>query len=99
MGRESINNRLATVMAHLLVPTFSRVKKHLDAVDIEKPKSQVHVEKVIGSLMQKYTFFNCVVPVGHLTAPEGDIPRLLKNVVICLINLNVSVVTFGYIIT
>lgn len=95
-----IEDSLATVMAHLIVQAFTIGKTQLAAVDIEKTRkivnSGIHGERVIGSIMQKYTFLDSVLPVDHLIAPEGDISRLDKEVVVCcaLVNLNDSVVPF-----
>ena len=96
----NIADSVASVMASVVLPAFTKGKKQLSPQDIEKTRKianvRIHVERVIGQLKQKYTYLDRVMPVDNLIAPEGDIPTLDKEVTICcgLINLCKSVVPF-----
>uniref|UniRef100_A0A8C5GX67 Uncharacterized LOC114473450 n=1 Tax=Gouania willdenowi TaxID=441366 RepID=A0A8C5GX67_GOUWI len=96
-----IADSVESVCAKLVLPASTRGKKGLSALEVEKTRRIAHfrilVERVIGSLREKYTFFNSVIPVDHLICPPGDIPMLDKEVITCcaMINLNESVIPFN----
>lgn len=93
-----IADSVGAVCAQLYIPAFTKGKSQLSALEVETTRKianvRIHVERVIGNLKQKYTFFDSTMPVDHLMSAPGDIPILDKEIVICcaLVNLNDSVV-------
>ena len=87
--------------AELVIPPFTRGKKQLSRVEIERSRQlsrlRIHVERVIGSLRQKYTILQSILPVKLLM--HDDVPgtcTLDKIVVVCSARCNccTSVVPF-----
>ena len=92
--------------ANLLIPAFTKGKNQLDPVDVEKTRGianvQIHVERVIGSLRQKYTILQSILPIDYVMCdqqlPEHEIIPLIDRIVrICsaLINLCPPIVPFN----
>ena len=59
---------------------------------------RIHVERVIGSVRQKYSILSATQPIDFVTSKDGNVnvPTLDKIVCICcaLVNLCDSVVQF-----
>ena len=55
--------------ANLSIPAFTKGKNQLDPVDVDKTRGivnvRIHVEKVIGSLRQKYTILQSIQPMDY----------------------------------
>ena len=91
--------------AQLNIPAFMRGKDQLDPVDIETTRGianvRIHVERVIGTLRQKYTILQSTLPTEFLTSsingpPEKQVPLLDRIVRVCseLVNLCPPIIPF-----
>ena len=83
------------------MPAFTKGKTQLDPRDVENTRGianvRIHVERVIGSLRQKYTILNSTLPILFLITSENNpIPIIDKIVRVCsaLINCCKSIVSF-----
>ena len=51
-------------LAELNIPALAKGKNQLDPVDVEKTRNianvRIHVERVIGTLRQRYTIFSSI---------------------------------------
>ena len=86
--------------AEAKIPAFTRGKTQLDPVDIELTRKlaslRIHVERVIGSVRQKYTILSATIPIDLLMC-KGDTCTVTTIDKIChvccaLVNLCESVV-------
>ena len=91
--------------AQLNIPAFTRGKDQLDPVDVETTRGianvRIHVERVIGTLRQKYTILQSTLPTDFLmcnnTGPqERSVPLLDRMLRVCsaLVNLCPPIVSF-----
>ena len=81
------------------IPAFTKGKSQLDAIEVEQTRRIanicIHVERLIGSICQKYVFLSATQPIDLLSVEDESIlPTLDKIVHVCcaLINLCDSVV-------
>lgn len=94
-----VADSVALFNAELRIPAFTRGKKQLDPIDIEKTRGlasvRIHVERVIGLTRQKFTILDGPIPLTLLDSSNGEMP-LDKIVHICcaITNLSESVVPF-----
>ncbi|VEN60951.1 unnamed protein product [Callosobruchus maculatus] len=78
--------------AQLHMPAFTKGKKQLHPLEIEKTRSiahvRIHVERVIGCIRQKFTILSNDMPISLLAVGDTD-PIIDKVVTVCcaLINL------------
>ena len=75
--------------ARLQIPSFTKGKPQLSALDIETTRSlanvRIHVERVIGAVRQKYTILgHSVVPIQYLMSEDAEPCLLDKIAVVCL---------------
>ena len=85
----------------LSIPAFTKGKKQLDPIDIEKTRKianvRIHVERVIGSLRQKYTILESTLPTDYLRCNKNDkVPLIDRMIRVCsaLVNLCPPIVPF-----
>ena len=90
------------MMAEVKIPTFTRGKAQLAPADLELTRKiahvRIHVERVIGTVRQKYTILNGPLPVDFLICKEREnIARIDKIGTVCCdcVNLCSSVVDFN----
>ena len=66
-------------MALSNIPAFTRGKDQLDPVDVETTRGianvRIHVERVIGTLRQKYTILQSTLPTDFLTSNINGPPE------------------------
>ena len=96
-----ITDSFAMYRAKLYLPAFTRGKDQLSALEVEETRSianvRIHVERVIGSVRQKYSILKGTIPLNFLTGREhDDIPMIdrIGRVSCALCNLCDSVIPF-----
>lgn len=95
-----ITDEVELQCAEVKMPCFTRGKNQLEPWDIEQNRKishlRIHVERVIGSLRQKYEILHSVVPIRLLqTHSFEDAPSLVNQIaIVCcaLINMCPTVV-------
>ena len=96
----NISETLGTYGKQLVIPSFTRGKKQLNPGDVELTRRiasvRIHVERVIGSIKQKYSLLDRTLPIDFLMNKDDSLTTLDKIVLICcaLVNLCPSVVPF-----
>ena len=90
----NIGDVIGSFGANLVIPSFTKGKSQLTAVEVEQTREianvRIHVERVIGLLRQKFTILNSNIPIDFLKQSEGDeLTTLDKMVHTCcsLVNL------------
>ena len=65
-----IGDSAALFGATVEIPAFTKGKKQLSALDVERSwkltSVRVHVERVVGLLCQKYTILQSILPLENL---------------------------------
>ena len=96
-----VGDTIGLFQAQLKIPAFTRGKKQLDPLDIENTRGlaavRIHVERLIGTLRQKYTILQSTLPLHLMDVEAGfKITNLDKMVQVCcaLTNSSESVVPF-----
>ena len=96
----TIEEPLGAHGAQLAIPAFTRGQTQLSPGEVERTRRianvRIHVERVIGSLKQKYTFLDKTLPINVVNTRniKEDMTCLDQIVVICcaLVNICPSVV-------
>ena len=92
------NDYAQMVLAEVKTPPFTKGKKQLEKVDVDWSRElsivRIHVERVIGSLKQKYTILQGILPVRAVANTDEQYAYVDKLVKVCcaLLNLCPSVV-------
>ena len=88
--------------AEVKIPPFTRGKKQLSRMEVDKSHDLshvcIHVEWVIGMLKQKYTILESHVPINFMERLEGEPHSLIDHIVsVCsaLCNCCLNVVNFN----
>ena len=96
----NIAESAANQSAEAKIPAFTRGKTQLDPVDIELTRKlaslRIHIERVIGSVRQKYTILSSTIPIDLLICKKGDCIITIDKIchVCCaLVNLCGSVIS------
>ena len=94
-----IAESVGMMQAKLHIPAFTRGKQQLTALEVEDTRSianvRIHVERVIGSIRQKYSILQSTLPINFVTKrADEDVPLIDRMVRVCcaLNNLCDSVV-------
>lgn len=88
-----IGDTLAILGARLQIPAFTKGKRQLCPFDIEETRNiahvRIHVERIIGTLKQKFSILQSPIPISLLSNISGGKCILDKVVIVCaaLINL------------
>ena len=95
----TVGESVSLTGATLAMPAFTKGRDQLTALEVEQSRAisnvRIHVERVIGTVRQKYTILGGPLPVDFLIRRSSDdvplIDRLVR-VCCCLTNLCTSVV-------
>ena len=84
----NIEESVSLYAARLQIPSFTKGKPQLSALDIETTRSlanvRIHVERVIGAVRQKYTILgHSIVPIQYLMSEDAEPCLLDKIAVVC----------------
>ncbi|KAL3888493.1 hypothetical protein ACJMK2_000860 [Sinanodonta woodiana] len=97
-----IQASVGSMMAEVKLPAFTKGKYQLSPLDLETTRKianvRIHVERVIGTVRQKYTILNGPLPVDFLTCRDDEnITVIDKICLVCCacVNLCDSVVDFN----
>lgn len=97
----TIEHSVTAMRAELHMPAFTKGRDQLTALEVEKSRAisnvRIHVERVIGSVRQKYSILGGPLPVDFISKNPGDtVPLidLITRVCCSLNNLCDSVVPF-----
>ena len=95
-----ITESVGIMPAKLHVPSFTKGKDQLSALEVEDTRSianvRIHVERVIGAVRQKYSILKGTLPIDFMIKGQEDIPLVDRIVRVCcaLNNICDSVVPF-----
>ena len=95
-----IQDSCALYCAEVKLPTFTRGKKQLSAIDVENSRRiasvRIHVERVIGNLRNKYKILQSTLPLDYLMVKGNGYTTIDKIAVVCCALTNVcnSVIPF-----
>ncbi len=96
-----IAESVGVMQAKLHIPSFTKEKDQLSALEVEDTRSianvRIHVEHVIGAVRQKYTILKGTLPIDFMIKrDQEDIPLVDRIVRVCcaLYNICDSVVPF-----
>ena len=83
-----IEDSVGLYAARLQIPSFTKGKPQLSALDIETTRSlanvRIHVERVIGTIRQKYAILgHSVIPIHYLMSDGNESSLLDKIAVVC----------------
>ena len=93
----NIKDSVGMMCAEVKIPAFTKSRCQLDAKDVEDTRTiahlRIHVERVIGSLRNKYTLLHNTIPISLLLPCKDEECTLLDKIVCCiLVNMCPSVV-------
>ena len=95
----TIEDTVGLYCAEVKIPPFTRGKRQLSKVEVDGARRlsriRIHVERVIGSIRQKYTMLQSTIPINILICDEGETVSYIDEVVVvccALCNCNDSIV-------
>ena len=93
----NVTDKLAVIGAHLEVPAYTKGKRQLSGMDVERSRQlarvRIHVERVIGQLKKKYKILQNTLPISLINcSKDKDITTIDKiiSVTASLINLTIT---------
>ena len=96
-----IEESVAVYCAEVKIPSFTKGKRQLSSLDVEKSRRiasvRIHVERVIGNVRNKYSILQGILPLDYLIKKdENDFSTIDKIVCVScgLTNLCDSVIPF-----
>ncbi|XP_026089560.1 uncharacterized protein LOC113063411 [Carassius auratus] len=89
----NIKDSVGMMCAEVKIPAFTKRRCQLDAKDVEDTRAiahlRIHVERVIGSLRNKYTLLHNTIPISLLLPCKDEEFTLLDKIVnVCCILVN-----------
>ena len=71
-----IADSVGVMQAALHIPAFTKGKSQLSAVEIEQTRTianvRIHIERVIGSLRQRFPILQSILPIHFLITRKGE---------------------------
>ena len=101
----TISESVGLKQAELAIPAFTKGKAQLDSIDVEKTRKiasvRIHVERVIGLLLNKYAILEGTLPTDFLKGsangpPDFQVPIIDRILRVCsaLVSLCPPIVPF-----
>ncbi len=96
-----ISDSVGLMQATLHIPAFTKGKGQLSALEVHDTRKianvRIHVERVIGTVRQKYSILQSTMPIQYVKKRKGTCPTIDMIVLICcaLCNVCESVVPFN----
>ena len=88
----NIAESVGMMQARLHIPAFTRGKQQLTALEVEETRTianvRIHVERVIGSIRQKYTILQSTLPISFVTKRTDEHVPLIDRMVRVYCTLN-----------
>ena len=79
-------------MTEVKIPPFTKGKKQLENIDVDRSHEQsivqIHVERVIGVLKQKFTILQGVLPISLIAGNDDTDSTIDKIVKVCCACVN-----------
>ncbi|GLV43868.1 hypothetical protein CBL_11552 [Carabus blaptoides fortunei] len=89
----TVQNTVRLYMAEVLTPAFLKGQKQLHPKEVEATRKiahvRIHVERVIGTLRQKYKILSHTIPISTLSKTD-EVSVIDKIVTICCALTNIS---------
>ena len=83
----TIEQSVGMFCAEVKHPTFTRGKKQLSKLEVDTTqqlaKVRIHVERVIGTVHQKYTLFQGTLPISMVMCNSEDYSTIDKILLVC----------------
>jgi len=80
-----IADSVGAMQAMLHIPAFTRNKGQLSALEVEETRKianvQIHVERVIGSVKQKFKILQSTIPIQYVTKQKDRNTPLIDRIV------------------
>ena len=81
----TIEDTVGLYCAEVNIPPFTKGKRQLSKVEVDAARRLsrvcIHVERVIGSIRQKYTMLQSTIPINMLMCDEGETVSYIDKVV------------------
>ncbi len=96
-----ISDSVGLMQATLHIPAFTKGKGQLSALEVHDTRKianvRIHVERVIGTVRQKYSILQSTMPIQYVKKRKGTCPTIDMIMLICcaLCNVCESVVPFN----
>ena len=97
----NIDDSVGVFGCKIVYPVFTKGKKQLSGEEVEETRRianvRIHVERVIGSLRQKYSLLHSTIPIDYVITNSTVQVTTLDKIVLaccCLTNMCPSVVPF-----
>ena len=87
------NDRAQMVLAEVKTPPFTKGKKQLEKQDVDWSRElsivRIHVERVIGTLKQKFTILQGTLPISVLSGCDDENEAVIDKIVkVCCACIN-----------
>lgn len=97
-----VSDSVGSVCAEVKIPAFTKGKDQLSPLDVEATRklahSRIHVERVIGTVRQKFSLLNGCLPIAFLMNKDNEGKTVTDKIVTVacgLVNLCESIVDFN----
>ena len=83
-----IADSVSTMQAILHIPSFTKGKSQLSALEVEDTRTianvRIHMERVIGCVRQKFSILQSTLPIHFLIIRKGEeVPLIDRIIRIC----------------
>ena len=83
-----ISDSVCMMQARLYIPAFTKGKDQLSAMEVHETKTianvQIHIERVIGCVRQKYSILQSTLPIDFVNKRIGEECPLIDRIVLIM---------------